>query len=153
MTKRTRSVWASRLVEADRQRVFDLLADPAMHPVLDGSGTVRDVQPGGPDRLGPGVRFGMSMQVGVPYRILNTVVEFEEGRRIAWRHFHGHRWRYELEDATTEDGRPATQVTETFDWSQALTKRWLDLSSVPRRNLVGIERTLARLERHLREQS
>jgi hypothetical protein len=39
------------------------------------------------------------------------VVEFDEGRRIAWRHIGRHTWRYELEpiDATT------TVVTETFD--------------------------------------
>ncbi|MFA9429730.1 SRPBCC family protein [Egicoccus sp. AB-alg2] len=150
MSKRTRKVSASRVIEADRQAIFDVLADPAMHPVIDGSGTVRDVQSGGPERLHLGARFGMSMKVGVPYRILNTVVEFEEGRRIAWRHFHGHRWRYELEDTTTDDGRPATLVTETFDWSRALTKVWLDLSSYPRHNLQGIKKTLARLDDHVR---
>jgi hypothetical protein len=52
------------------------------------------------------------MKVGTSYKITNTVVEFEEGERIAWRHFHGHRWRYEFADV---DG--GTEVTETFDWS------------------------------------
>lgn len=149
MATRTRKVSASRVIAADRQAIFDVLADPAQHPLIDGSGTVTDVQAGGPDRLGPGVKFGMAMRIGVPYRILNTVVEFDEGRCLAWRHFHGHRWRYELEDTTTPDGRPATLVTETFDWSQALTKFWLDLSSYPRRNLDAITATLARLERHM----
>lgn len=149
MAKRTRRVSARRIVAADRQTIFDVIADPAQHPLIDGSGTVSQVQPGGPQRLGPGVRFGMDMRIGLPYKILNTVVEFEEGRLIAWRHFHGHRWRYELEDTVTDDGRPATLVTETFDWSQALTKRWLDVSSVPRRNLKGMVRTLERLERHV----
>ncbi|MEX2504283.1 MAG: hypothetical protein WD378_05500 [Egicoccus sp.] len=149
MTNRTRRVSASRVIPADRQAIFDVLADPAQHPLIDGSGTVSDVQPGGPERLAPGAKFGMDMRIGLPYKILNTVVEFEDGRLIAWRHFHGHRWRYELEDATTEDGRPATLVTESFDWSHARTRLWLDLSSVPRRNLNGITRTLTRLERHV----
>ncbi|MBS3942399.1 MAG: SRPBCC family protein [Actinobacteria bacterium] len=153
MANRTRRVSAARVIAADRQAIFDVLADPAQHPLIDGSGTVTDVQPGGPDRLGPGVRFGMDMRIGVPYGILNTVVEFEEGRLIAWRHFHGHRWRYELEDTTADDARPATLVTESFDWSRARTRFWLDLSSVPRRNLVGIRRTLTRLERHMADRS
>ncbi|MFA9446017.1 dimethyladenosine transferase [Egicoccus sp. AB-alg6-2] len=149
MAKRTRKVSASRVIEADRQAIFDILADPAQHPLIDGSGTVSDVQPNGPERLHEGGRFGMEMKLGVPYKILNTVVEFEEGRRIAWRHFHGHRWRYELEDTTTPEGRPATLVTESFDWSRARTKIWLDLSSYPRRNLDSIVETLARLDAHV----
>lgn len=149
MANRTRKVSASRVIEADRQAIFDVLADPAQHPVIDGSGTVTGVHPNGPERLEKGARFGMSMRVGVPYKILNTVVEFDEGRLIAWRHFHGHRWRYELQDTTTEEGRPATLVTETFDWSRAATKVWLDLSSYPRRNLDGIEKTLVRLDEHV----
>jgi hypothetical protein len=34
--------------------------------------------------------------MGASYKITNTVVEFEEGERIAWRHLSGHRWRYEF---------------------------------------------------------
>ena len=153
MAQRTRKVSASRVIAADRQAIFDVLADPAQHPLIDGSGTVAAVQPGGPARLGPGVKFGMNMRIVLPYRILNTVVEFEEGRLIAWRHFHGHRWRYELEDTTTDDGRPATLVTESFDWSRAAMTFWLDLSSYPRRNLDGITATLARLEQHMTARS
>jgi hypothetical protein len=50
----------------------------------------------------------------------NHVVEFEEGRRIAWRPAEpgeqppGHLWRWELEPL--DDGR--TRVTHTYDWSQ-----------------------------------
>ena len=150
MGQRTRTVSASRVIAADRQAIFDVLADPSQHPLIDGSGTVSDVQPNGPERLHLGAKFGMAMQLGVPYKILNTVVEFDEGRLIAWRHFHGHRWRYELEDTTTDDGAPATLVTETFDWSRAKTKLWLDLSSYPRRNLDGIRTTLVRLDEHVR---
>ena len=136
-----RRVSVSRIIPADRQAIFDVLADPAMHPVIDGSGTVRDVQDGGPGRLAYGVRFGMSMKLAAPYRIANTVVEFDEGRRLAWRHFHGHRWRYELEDVAG-----GTKVTETFDWSTARTRWTLELAGVPRKNREAIVRTLQRLE-------
>ena len=142
MTRRDRQVSTSRVLPADRQRIFDVLADPAMHPVIDGSGTVREPQTGGPARLGPGERFGMSMRMGAPYRVANTVVEFEEGRRLAWAHFHGHRWRYELEDVAGG----GTRVTETFDWSTARSKLPLELAGIPRRNLEAMRRTLERLE-------
>jgi uncharacterized protein YndB with AHSA1/START domain len=138
---RTRKVSTSRTLAADRQAIFDVIADPSQHPRIDGSGTVTDVQDGGPERLRDGARFGMDMRMGASYRILNTVVEFEEGRRIAWRHFNGHRWRYELEDVPG-----GTRVTETFDWSTARFPWALELAGFPRRNLLGMERTLENLD-------
>jgi uncharacterized protein YndB with AHSA1/START domain len=146
--KRERKVSVTRVIPADRQAIFDLLADPAMHPRIDGSDTVRDVQEGGPERLSEGARFGMDMKMGASYKVLNTVVEFEEGERIAWRHFHGHRWRYELEDV--EGG---TKVTETFDWSTAKTKLTLELAGIPKRNKAGMEKTLERLEQVMAAQA
>jgi uncharacterized protein YndB with AHSA1/START domain len=145
---RPRKVSVTRRIRADRQAIFDVLADPSMHPVSDGSDTVRQARAGNPDRLHEGATFGMEMQMGAPYRIQNTVVEFEEGRRIAWRHFHGHRWRYELVDA--DDG---TEVTETFDWSTARTKLPLELAGIPKRNRRGMVRTLERLEEVMAERS
>jgi hypothetical protein len=56
----------------------------------------------------------MKMHLKVPYRVSNTVVEFEQDRRIAWKHFAPQRWRYELEPV---DG--GTRVTETFDLGRA----------------------------------
>lgn len=89
--------------------VFEHLTVTANHVRADGSGHV--VGPVGPRHLtGKGDRFGMRMKWIVPYRITNTVVEFEPDERIAWRHFAGHRWRYEL--AAMDGG---TRVTETFD--------------------------------------
>jgi uncharacterized protein YndB with AHSA1/START domain len=139
---RRRQVSTSRTIAADRQRIFDLLADPSMHPVIDGSGTVTDVQDGGPARLEEGARFGMAMRMGASYKVLNTVVEFEEGHRIAWRHFHGHRWRYELEDVP-EGG---TRVTETFEWARARFPLFIEVMRFPARNLAAMEATLVRLE-------
>ncbi len=136
-----RSVSRSILVDAPAEAVFELLADPAQHARLDGSGTVR-APLGGPARLSRGARFRMRMHLGVPYVIANTVVEFEEGRRITWRHFGRHVWRYELQPV---EGR-GTRVVETFDWSGAVAPRLLELARVPRRNAVSMERTLLRLK-------
>ena len=137
----TRSVSRSVVVEAPASVVFDLLADPARHAELDGSGSVKG-RVTGPARLSPGARFGMRMSLGLPYVISNVVVEFEEDRRIAWRHLGRHVWRYELEPLA--DG--TTRVTETFDWSTALVPPVLELLGFPGRNAKGIEATLPRLK-------
>ena len=113
----------SRVVDEPAERVFELLADPAAHALIDGSGTVRGSKAPADTRLALGSRFGMSMKVRIPYLITNEVVEFEEGRLIAWRHFGGHRWRWRLEPV---DG--GTEVTETFDWSTAKSPVALDMS-------------------------
>ncbi|WP_250556714.1 SRPBCC family protein [Pseudonocardia lacus] len=134
-----RTVSASTVVAADPAAVFDLLADPRRHAEFDGSGTVRRAV-AGPARLGPGARFGIAMRWGVPYRIRNTVVEFEEGRRIAWRHFGRHVWRYQLD--AVEEG---TRITETFDWGPALSPWALEKWGAPARNLRSIRATLRRL--------
>jgi hypothetical protein len=83
-----------RIIAAEPQTLFDIIADPAMHPVIDGSGSVVAVRPGNPPRLSKGATFSMDMKIGATYKIRNAVVEFDEGRRIAWRHFYGHVWRY-----------------------------------------------------------
>lgn len=142
MTKR-RSVSRTRVISADSAAVFALLADPSKHALIDGSGTVKGARPGVPERLSMGATFGMNMKIGTPYRIENTVVEFEENALIAWRHFGGHRWRYELEAV---DG--GTRVTETFDWSTSKGPLLLELAGVPKRNTKAIEKTLDRLAAH-----
>jgi len=101
------------------------------------------------ERLGLGARFGMEMNMKVDYRILNTVSEFEEGRRIAWRHFYGHVWRYILEPATGADGTAGTRVTEQWDAREVRGKVFLRLAGYLRRHPVSIEKTLARLEEHV----
>jgi len=131
----------SRVVNAPAERIFELIADPANHPLIDGSGSVRASRGTGPRRLELGARFGMDMKMGLPYKIRNTVVEFEDGRRIAWRHFYGHRWRWELRDLG--DGR--AEVTETFDYSTARFPKGIELVGFPARNREGIEASLQRL--------
>ena len=130
-------------VDAPPHVVFAILADPRQHPRIDGSGSVQEITTG-PDRLSKGAEFGASMKLfGVPYGITNKVVEFEEDRLIAWRHFGGHRWRYELEQ--TDDG--GTVVTETFDYSRhgRVARLIIDALGFPERNRRGIEATLVRL--------
>ena len=135
----SRSVSRSAVVAAPPEEVFALLAEPRRHAEIDGSGTVRSPV-SAPDRLGPDSTFRMRMRLGVPYVIGNRVVEFEEGRRIAWRHLGHHVWRYELEPV--EGG---TRVTETFDWAPSRTPKVLELAGIPARNARSIEATLERL--------
>lgn len=137
---RTRQVSESVVVAAAPERIFALLADPRRHAEFDGSGTIRSVITG-PERLELGARFGMRMRHGVPYRVSNIVVEFEQDRRIAWRHFGRHIWRYELEPV---DG--GTKVTETFDWRTTPLRRIFDVTSVPRSNAKAITASLRRLK-------
>lgn len=140
-------VSVERVIDAPPERVFDVLADPAMHPVIDGSESVRRSLSGAPGRLSMGAKFGMAMRIGLPYRSRNSVVEFEEGRRIAWRHFFHHRWRYELESV---DGR--TKVTETFDYGASWAPRaYYRLFRFPEKNRDGMVKTLERLEQVVTE--
>ena len=134
-------VTVRRTIAADRQALFDIVADPAQHPVIDGSDSVRAVRAGAPARLSLGARFAMDMHLAADYRIVNTVVEFEEPRRIAWRHFNGHVWRYTF---TEVDG--GTEVTEQWDARGALNRLALWLLGFPRRNRAGMQATLRRLD-------
>jgi Polyketide cyclase / dehydrase and lipid transport len=137
-----RSVSRSRTVAASAEAIFALLANPARHPEIDGSGTVISAQDDAPARLSLGSKFGMSMKVGVPYKIENTVVAFVENETIAWKHFGGHVWRYELRPGT-EPG--TTEVTETFDWSTSKGPLFLELARYPKRNAAAMEKTLDRM--------
>ena len=131
----------SRVIPADPQTLFDIVADPAMHPVMDGSGTVRGTQGEAPARLFLGAKFGMDMKLGAAYKITNEVVEFEDGRRIGWRHFNGHVWRYLFEPV--EGG---TKVTEQWDARKVWNRLALRLSGFPARNRAGIVATLQKLD-------
>ena len=131
-------------IDAPSDLVFAIVADPRQHARIDGSGSVQGVTHG-PERLAKGDTFGADMRLfGMKYRIDNHVVEFEEGRRIAWRHFGGHRWRYEL--MPTDDG--GTQVTESFDYTRhgPLASTFIKGTGFPGRNRRGITETLARLK-------
>jgi len=128
-------------IAAPPPAVFSLLADPHRHADFDGSGTVRN-SVSGPERLALDDTFTTAMKLfGVRYRIVNTVVEFEPDRRIAWCHPGKHRWRYELDEV---DG--GTRVTETCDFSTSPLRALLVRTPWPRWNAEGIEKTLPRLK-------
>jgi uncharacterized protein YndB with AHSA1/START domain len=108
---------ASVDVAAPADRIFELIADPSQQPQWDGNDNLAEAADG--QRVhGVGEVFLMSITQGGVRE--NHVVEFEEGRRIAWRPSEpgspppGHLWRWELEplDATH------TRVTHTYDWSE-----------------------------------
>lgn len=130
----------TRLVPATPQQIFDLLADPSRHRLIDGSGSVQNANASAPQRLSLGARFGMDMKIGVKYKITNEVVEFDEPRLIAWRHFGGHVWRYRLE--SVEGG---TQVTEEFDWNNSKSQLMIKVMQYPVKNRKSIVATLDRL--------
>ncbi len=136
-------VSVTKLIPAGRQELFDILADPAQHPLIDGSGSVRAVRPGGPDRLSLGATFSMDMKLGASYKIRNTVVEFDEPALIGWRHFNGHIWRYRF--AEVEGGTTGTVVTEEWDARHVPNRFLLLLMRFPQRNRAGMIATLDRL--------
>jgi uncharacterized protein YndB with AHSA1/START domain len=135
----SRSISVSRLIHAPASTIFDLLADPRQHVLLDGSGSVSSVKRA-PKRLALGSTFSMHMKMGLGYITRNRVVEFEENRRIAWHHFAQFVWRYELEPV---DG--GTLVTESFDYD----KPWafaIIAMGFTERNRSAMEGTLERLQ-------
>ena len=142
-------VTVERVVQAPPSAVFAILADPSRHREIDGSGTVRDAV-GGSRRLALGDVFGMDMRAGGRYRMLNTVVELEEGRRIAWqarpeiaaaaRHVGGRIWRYELEQV--EGG---TRVRETWDTDEE--QHPLLLVPLAPLTRISMGRTMDRIQR------
>lgn len=142
-------VTVERVIPAPPEAIFDLIADPARHQDIDGSGTVRQAKKGSA-RLALGSTFGMSMKAGIPYSMNSTVIEFEENRRLAWQTrgpgpigklVGGRIWRYELEPV---DG--GTLVRESWDISQesALTKP--GVKALAKDTDENMTATLARIE-------
>jgi uncharacterized protein YndB with AHSA1/START domain len=143
------SVSADRVIHAPAAAIFDVVADAARHPEIDGSGALVKPKGDAPQRLTMGSTFGMSMKMGVPYSTHNTVIEFEQDRRIAWqtvlpgplgRFVGGRIWRYELEDAPG-----GTKVTETWDISQDKQAFFLKNQKVGQHTAVTMSKTLEHL--------
>jgi hypothetical protein len=143
------TVSVQRIIHAPASTIFAVVADANRHPEIDGSGTVKKTKAGTPQTLALGTTFGMSMKMGVPYSTSNTVVEFEQDRRIAWRtgmsgllgRFIGGRvWRYEFEPV---DG--GTKVTETWDISNDKQRFLLTRGPVAAGIPDGLTKSLERL--------
>ena len=142
------SMSVSRVIDATPEALFSVVANPAMHEVIDGSGTVHGLVTEREGIAQLGDKFSMKMRMGVPYRITSEVVEFEENRLIAWAHIGGHRWRYEFEPV---DG--GTKVTETFDTARSKGKPVLKLLGYPAKHQDGMIKTLDRLAEYVSENS
>ena len=130
-------------INASASKIFDLLANPTCHQLFDGSGTIqRSIS--GPDRLFLGAKFGMAMKIKIPYRIKNTVVAFEENKKITWCHFMKWSWCYELNDL----GNGQVVVTESFDASNipAYASWWLKKTGAMAHNPKWMAKSLVRLK-------
>jgi uncharacterized protein YndB with AHSA1/START domain len=125
-------VSVSRSIAAPAAKIFQVLADPANHPALDGSGMLR-AAPGqaAPNRVGDTFTMSMYLPELGDYQMLNRITAFEEDRRIAWEPTpgdavasrnaglpvgasQGYSWAFRLQP----DG-DATIVTEVFDCTEA----------------------------------
>ncbi len=142
------TVSATATVDAPPDVVFDFLRRPANHPRISGDMSVKGTTTG-PEVLSLNDRFGMNMKIGVPYRITNKVVEFESDRRIAWSHFFGHRWRWQVEPA----GEGKSRVTETFDLSSARVPAALKVMGYPKGHEKNVAASVANLAAHFASRS
>jgi len=131
------------IINAPAEKIFAILSNPHRHKEIDGTKTIQE-NISGPDKLILGSKFGMKMRLGVNYRILNTVVEYEENSLIGWRHVGRWIWRYELVNI----GPQMTQVTETFDASRAprISKAWLSLRKAYPWTQKAVAKTLVQLK-------
>ena len=134
---------ASIIINAPASEVFDVVANPTLHPIIDGTKSVKSVIKG-PSRLALGEKFGMNMEIGVKYRITNTVVEFEENRVIAWRHLGRWVWRYEFKEISPNQ----TVVTESFDGTRTPLNFWLKARKAYPFVQIAVAKTLVRLKEY-----
>lgn len=122
----------ARPIAASAAKIFQVLADPANHPALDGSGMLR-VAPDQPvlGRVGDTFTMGMYLPELGDYLMLNRVIAFERDRRVVWEPTpgdartaqyaglpvgasQGYSWGFQLQP----DG-DTTIVTEIFDCTDA----------------------------------
>jgi len=136
-----RVVSASRDIAAGAGRIFELIADPAQQPRWDGNDNL-SMAPGGQRIRRAGDVCTTTLTEGSIRE--NHVVEFEEGRRLAWtpaeagKRPPGHLWRWELEPIGTSH----TRVTHTYDWT-----RLTDKKRLPRARATTADRLRASLDR------
>ena len=144
------TVSVERVIKALPDKIFALVADAGKHASIDGTESVNHATDASVP-LSMGTKFGIAMRgrketLFLPYRTTNTVIEYEPGRRIAWKTtFAGGRvggriWRYELEAAP--DG---TLVRETWDVSQDKQKWMITSGSIPQKTADGMRATLERI--------
>ena len=111
---------AKLVINNPAQDIFEYVANPLNHAKFDGSGMVKGKLIG-PEKLFLGAKFGMKMKQGIPYYIKNQVIDFQNGKTIAWQHILHNVWRYEFKaiDQNT------TEVTESWDATKARGMWWI----------------------------
>ena len=139
-TEAPRVVSASREIAATADTIFELIADPSLQPPWDGNDNLAEASTGQRVRA-VGDVFTMTITQGSVRE--NHVVEFDEGRLIAWRPSEpgkespGHLWRWQLEPMGSR-----TLVTHTYDWS-----RLTDENRLPRARATTAEKLRASVDR------
>jgi uncharacterized protein YndB with AHSA1/START domain len=137
----TTVVSASREIAAPADKIFELIADPSLQPAWDGNDNLAEARAGQRVRA-VGDVFTTTLTLGSDRT--NHVVEFEDGRLIAWRPSEpgmeppGHLWRWQLEPV--DEAR--TLVTHTYDWS-----RLTDETRLPRARATTADKLQASIER------
>lgn len=135
-------VAAARItINAPANKLFDFIANPKNHPKIDGSKMVRG-KAYGPSRLKLNSWFLMRQFRLIPYLMPNKIVEFEEGKLIAWRNASPSRWRYEFKPLDAE----STEITQYLDCSKSpenLAKSELSWAA------KAMARTLVRFKEHI----
>ncbi len=120
------SLSATTIINASAEVIFAVLADPARHAAIDGTGWVREPLDSKP-LTAAGQVFRMAMyhpnHPDGNYQMANRVQIFDPPNAIAWEpgydsgdgglRFGGWVWRYEL----TPAGPSETSVTLSYDWS------------------------------------
>jgi uncharacterized protein YndB with AHSA1/START domain len=120
------NVSATVTVAVPAARVFEILADPAAHCAIDGTGWVQEpVDPAPLTEAGQIFRMGMyhANHPDGHYQVANKVEMLDPPRTIGWRpggekddgelELGGWIWRYDL----VALGPSETEVTLTYDWS------------------------------------
>lgn len=142
-----RVVSVSRDISAPAEEIFELIADPSRQPLWDGNDNLAEAAAGQRVRAA-GEVFVMTITAGVTRE--NHVVEFVEGRLIAWRPAEpgkptpGHLWRWALEPI----GPSRTRVTHTYDWTQLTDEKRLPRARATTADKLGasLDRLAARTE-------
>jgi hypothetical protein len=120
------SVSATAIIDASAEVIFAILADPAKHAAIDGTGWVVESL-GSQPIAAAGQIFRMTMyhpnHPDGNYEMANRIEVFEPPTAICWKpgydaddgslRFGGWTWRYDL----TPAGPSQTEVKLTYDWS------------------------------------
>jgi uncharacterized protein YndB with AHSA1/START domain len=110
-------VSASLDIAAPAAAIFELIADPSQQPRWDGNDNLTEA-PAGQRVHAVGDVFTMTLTNGDVRE--NHVVEFDEGRLVAWQPSEpgsprpGHLWRWQLEPLDESH----TRVVHTYDWTR-----------------------------------